>query len=91
MMLNSEISVASVSIFFSGINSVFSSIITYAIVILLEKKFSFSTNFVLIEFDNLNHPILKNLRQKLRGHFIIVLQWAHLQMMPPMQLMPIQL
>ena len=69
MMLNSEISVASVSIFFSGINSVFSSIITYAIVILLEKKFSFSTNFVLIEFDNLNHPILKKLAAKASGTF----------------------
>lgn len=69
LMLNSEFSIAGISLLFSALNAIFSSLLAYFFIILLEKYFSYSTNFALLEFDNLNHRLLKKLSNSASGTY----------------------
>ena len=69
LMITSEFSVAGISLLLSGLNAVFSTLLTYIIVLMLEKYFSYSTNFALIKIDNINHPLLKKLSSVAPGTY----------------------
>ena len=51
------------------VNSVFSPIITYGLIIILEVSFGITTNLSLIELLDFNHPLLKRLQQEANGTF----------------------
>ena len=51
------------------VNSIFSPIITYGLIIILEVSFGISTNLSLIELLDFNHPLLKRLQQEANGTF----------------------
>ncbi len=54
---------------FAAITAVFSPVITYASLIVFEKVFHVSSDLTLLEFDNINHPLLKELSNKAPGTF----------------------
>ncbi|HZV12623.1 MAG TPA: HDIG domain-containing protein, partial [Candidatus Kapabacteria bacterium] len=54
---------------FAGINAVVSPVFTYAILIVFERVFRLSSDLTLLEFDNINHPLLKELSTNAPGTF----------------------
>lgn len=54
---------------FATINAVVSPLITFAIILLLEKVFNVATDLRLEEFNNINHPLLKQLNERAPGTY----------------------
>ena len=54
---------------FASINAILSPIITYGLLIFLEKIFKISTELTLVDLSDLNHPLLKDLLHKAPGSF----------------------
>lgn len=54
---------------FCAINSLVSPLITFGLLFVMEKTTNFSSNLVYQEYDNINHPLLKELNQKAPGTF----------------------
>ncbi|MBI2429079.1 MAG: HDIG domain-containing protein [Ignavibacteriales bacterium] len=53
----------------ASFNAILSPIITYGILIFIEKTFSISTELTLVDLSDLNHPLLKELAHKAPGTF----------------------
>ncbi|NQW29261.1 MAG: HDIG domain-containing protein [Ignavibacteria bacterium] len=54
---------------FATANAVVSPLITFAIILILEKVFNVATDLRLEEFDDINHPLLKQLNQRAPGTY----------------------
>lgn len=63
---------------FAGINSTFSPVLTFAMILLLENLFGLATDLKLVEFDDLNHPLLRALADKAPGTYQHTLTIARL-------------
>lgn len=63
---------------FAGINSTFSPVLTFAMILLLENLFGIATDLKLVEFDDLNHPLLRALADKAPGTYQHTLTIARL-------------
>ena len=53
----------------ASINAMVSPILTYGLLLYIERKFKLSTDLVLVELSDLNHPLLKDLSHKAPGTF----------------------
>jgi len=53
----------------ASINAILSPIITYGLLIFMEKTFKISTELTLVDLSDLNHPLLKDLLHKAPGSF----------------------
>lgn len=53
----------------ASINAMLSPILTYGILLFIERRFKLSTDLVLVELSDLNHPLLKDLSHKAPGTF----------------------
>jgi len=53
----------------AGFNAILSPIITYGLLIFLERTFLVSTELTLMDLSDLNHPLLKELSHKAPGSF----------------------
>lgn len=53
----------------AAINATFSPVLTFAIIILLENVFEIATDLRLVEYDNVNHPLLRALADKAPGTY----------------------
>lgn len=53
----------------ASFNAILSPIITYGLLIFLEKIFKISTELTLVDLSDLNHPLLKELAHKAPGSF----------------------
>jgi putative nucleotidyltransferase with HDIG domain len=53
----------------ASINAMVSPILTYGLLLYIERKFNLSTDLVLVELSDLNHPLLKDLAHKAPGTF----------------------
>lgn len=53
----------------ASFNAILSPIITYGILIFIEKTFNISTELTLVDLSDLNHPVLKELAHKAPGTF----------------------
>lgn len=62
----------------AAINTTFSPVLTFAIIILLENMYGIATDLKLVEFDNLNHPLLRALADKAPGTYQHTLTIARL-------------
>ena len=64
-----ELNTMGIDLTFLVVNSIFSPIITYGLIIILEVSFGITTNLALIELLDFNHPLLKRLQQEANGTF----------------------
>jgi putative nucleotidyltransferase with HDIG domain len=53
----------------AGFNAILSPILTYGLLIFLERTFNVSTELTLVDLSDLNHPLLKELSHKAPGSF----------------------
>ncbi|MCK9408505.1 MAG: HDIG domain-containing metalloprotein [Bacteriovoracaceae bacterium] len=53
----------------AGFNAILSPILTYGLLIFMERIFSVSTELTLVDLSDLNHPVLKELSHKAPGSF----------------------
>jgi cyclic-di-AMP phosphodiesterase PgpH len=67
-----------VSAAFAAINSTFSPVLTFAMILLLENVFGLATDLKLVEYDDLNHPLLRALADKAPGTYQHTLTIARL-------------
>ena len=63
---------------FAGINSVVSPVLTFGAIFLLERFFNIATDLKLLEYDDLNHPLLRQLADKAPGTYQHTLTIARL-------------
>jgi cyclic-di-AMP phosphodiesterase PgpH len=54
---------------FATINAVVSPLITFAVILVLEKVFNVATDLRLEEYDDINHPLLKQLNERAPGTY----------------------
>ncbi len=54
---------------FAAINALASPVLTFGTIMLLESRFNIATDLKLLEFDNLNHPLLRALADKAPGTY----------------------
>jgi putative nucleotidyltransferase with HDIG domain len=73
-----EISDVATKLMLAGINSTFSPVLTFAMILLLENVFGIATDLKLVEYDNLNHPLLRALADKAPGTYQHTLTIARL-------------
>lgn len=53
----------------SGVNAVLSPLIAFAVILVMERALNLATDLRLEEFDNINHPLLKQLNERAPGTF----------------------
>jgi putative nucleotidyltransferase with HDIG domain len=63
---------------FAAINATLSPVLTFAAILLLENTFAIATDLKLLEYDNLNHPLLRALADKAPGTYQHTLTIARL-------------
>jgi putative nucleotidyltransferase with HDIG domain len=63
---------------FAGINSTISPVLTFGAILLIENLFGVATDLKLLEYDNLNHPLLRALADKAPGTYQHTLTIARL-------------
>ncbi len=56
-------------VIFAGANALFSPILTFGMLIFLERAWKITTDLTLLELSDFNHPLLKELSQKAPGTF----------------------
>ncbi len=66
---NETYDVISNQLLIAFINSVVSPVVTYGLLIIIERSFHFTTDLGLMELADLNHPLLKELSHKAPGTF----------------------
>lgn len=64
-----SLSVLGNQLLIASFNAILSPIITYGLLILLEKVFNISTELTLVDLSDFNHPLLKDLSHKAPGSF----------------------
>ncbi|MBS1562428.1 MAG: HDIG domain-containing protein [Bacteroidetes bacterium] len=62
----------------ASVNSVISPLIAFGVILLMEKLFNVATDLRLEEFDDLNHPLLKQLNERAPGTYQHTLSVARL-------------
>jgi putative nucleotidyltransferase with HDIG domain len=73
-----SVSVTSLRLGFAAINATVSPVLTFGMIFLIEKFFGVATDLKLLEFDNLNHPLLRALADKAPGTYQHTLTIARL-------------
>lgn len=73
-----SISVTSLRLGFAAINATVSPVLTFGVIFLIEKFFGVATDLKLLEYDNLNHPLLRALADKAPGTYQHTLTIARL-------------
>jgi len=63
---------------FAAINATISPVLTFAFILLIENLFGVATDLKLLEYDNLNHPLLRALADKAPGTYQHTLTIARL-------------
>lgn len=63
---------------FAGINAIVSPVLTFAAILVLERLFTITTDLKLLEYDDLNHPLLRLLADKAPGTYQHTLTIARL-------------
>lgn len=63
---------------FAGVNAIVSPVLTFGAIFLLEYFFNVATDLKLLEYDDLNHPLLKMLADKAPGTYQHTLTIARL-------------
>lgn len=63
---------------FAGINAIVSPVLTFGAIFLLERIFNIATDLKLLEYDDLNHPLLRQLADKAPGTYQHTLTIARL-------------
>jgi len=63
---------------FAAINSTISPVLTFGAILLIENLFEVATDLKLLEYDNLNHPLLRALADKAPGTYQHTLTIARL-------------
>jgi putative nucleotidyltransferase with HDIG domain len=63
---------------FAGINAVVSPVLTFGSIFVLERVFNIATDLKLLEYDDLNHPLLRMLADKAPGTYQHTLTIARL-------------
>lgn len=63
---------------FAAINAVISPVLTFGVILLIENLFNVATDLKLLEYDNLNHPLLRALADKAPGTYQHTLTIARL-------------
>ncbi len=63
---------------FAAINATISPVLTFACILLIENLFGVATDLKLLEYDNLNHPLLRALADKAPGTYQHTLTIARL-------------
>ena len=63
---------------FASINTIVSPVLTFGAILLLERFFNIATDLKLLEYDNLNHPLLRQLADKAPGTYQHTLTIARL-------------
>jgi putative nucleotidyltransferase with HDIG domain len=63
---------------FAAINATLSPVLTFACILLIENVFGVATDLKLLEYDNLNHPLLRALADKAPGTYQHTLTIARL-------------
>lgn len=63
---------------FAAINAIISPVLTFGMIMLLENLFGIATDLKLLEYDNLNHPLLRALADKAPGTYQHTLTIARL-------------
>lgn len=63
---------------FAAVNAVISPVLTFGAIFLLESFFNVATDLKLLEYDDLNHPLLRNLADKAPGTYQHTLTIARL-------------
>lgn len=63
---------------FAALSAVLSPIVTFAVLYLLERVFNVTSDLRLLEYDNLNHPLLVELNEKAPGTYQHTLMVARL-------------
>lgn len=66
------------NLIFAAINSTISPVLTFGTVFLIERFFGIATDLRLLEYDTLNHPLLRALADKAPGTYQHTLTMAHL-------------
>lgn len=66
------------NLLFAGINATISPVLTFAVILLVENVFGIATDLKLLEYDNLNHPLLRALADKAPGTYQHTLTMARL-------------
>jgi putative nucleotidyltransferase with HDIG domain len=64
-----SVSVLGEQLLVAGFNAILSPILTYGVLIFLERTFSVSTELTLVDLSDLNQPLLKDLSHKAPGSF----------------------
>jgi len=62
----------------AAVNAVASTLVTFAVIIMLERVFNVATDMRLDEFDNTNHPLLQQLNERAPGTYQHTLAVARL-------------
>jgi putative nucleotidyltransferase with HDIG domain len=68
----------SIKLGFAAINAILSPVLTFGIIFLVENLFGVATDLKLLEYDNLNHPLLRALADKAPGTYQHTLTIARL-------------
>jgi putative nucleotidyltransferase with HDIG domain len=63
---------------FAAVNAIISPVLTFALIWLIESIFGVTTDLKLLEYDNLNHPLLRALADKAPGTYQHTLTIARL-------------
>ncbi|MCE7933197.1 MAG: HDIG domain-containing protein [Chlorobi bacterium CHB2] len=63
---------------FAAINAVISPVLTFGVILLIENLFNIATDLKLLEYDDLNHPLLRALADKAPGTYQHTLTIARL-------------
>lgn len=68
----------SIKLGFAAINATISPVLTFGLIFLIENLFGVATDLKLLEYDNLNHPLLRALADKAPGTYQHTLTIARL-------------
>ncbi len=63
---------------FAGVNAAVSPVLTFGVLLLLERVFNLVTDMRLLEYSSLEHPLLRELQHKAPGTYQHTLNVAHL-------------
>jgi len=71
-------SAVGIKLAFAAINAIISPVLTFALIWVIESLFGVTTDLKLLEYDNLNHPLLRALADKAPGTYQHTLTIARL-------------
>ena len=75
---STPIGVLGLQLGFAALSAVLSPIVTFGVLYLLERMFKLTSDLLLLEYDNVNHPLLAELNEKAPGTYQHTLMVARL-------------